>query len=77
MAHELYRTIIESRNVPHDVRVSLRDAATIVIADETHRAKGGHTDFRRCLDRVSTVFRIGLTGTPLTNDVADVYRLVS
>jgi SNF2 family DNA or RNA helicase len=68
---------MEERKVPHDVRVSLRCEATIVIVDEIHRAKGRRTDLRRCLDRISTPFRIGLTDTPPTNNVTDVYSLVS
>lgn len=76
MGHELYRnTMTEPRQ--RKVHAPLRDAATIVIVDEIHKAKGGQTNIRDSINKIRTDFRIGLTGTPLSNDVTDVYSLVS
>jgi SNF2 family DNA or RNA helicase len=62
---------------PPNIRAALRDGATIVIVDEIHKAKATKSDLRRALDGISTKFRIGLTGTPLTNGVVDFHSLVS
>ena len=59
------------------VRGLLRDTATIVIVDKLYKAIGGYTNLRRTFDIINIDFYIGLTSTPLTNEITDIYSIVS
>ncbi|KAF2766718.1 hypothetical protein EJ03DRAFT_244376, partial [Teratosphaeria nubilosa] len=49
----------------------------VVIADEVHHYKNAGTAISKAVNRIETHTRIGLTGTPMSNDVSEIYSLVN
>lgn len=49
----------------------------IVVADEVHSLKNPKAKVTRAAQSIHTESRIGLTGTPMSNDVDEIYSLVS
>lgn len=49
----------------------------IVIADEAHLLKNPDSGLSRAAGRIETHTRIALTGTPMSNDVDEIYALIS
>jgi SNF2 family DNA or RNA helicase len=47
-----------------------------VILDEGHRIKGQAGRLKTCLERLESVFRVLLSGTPLQNNMMDLYELL-
>ena len=55
----------------------LLEGSEIVIADEAHNLKNNKSGVAKAAERFKTESRIGLTGTPMSNDVQEIYALVS
>ena len=55
----------------------LCDGPEIVIADEAHSLKNSMSETSKAANMVKTEARIALTGTPMSNDVQEIYALVS
>lgn len=55
----------------------LLEGPDIVMADEVHYLKNQKSDISQITSRFRTSARVGLTGTPMSNDVAEIYALVS
>ncbi|GIZ47333.1 hypothetical protein CKM354_001042800 [Cercospora kikuchii] len=51
--------------------------AELVVADEVHQLKNAKAKVTQAAARLHTESRIGLTGTPMSNDVDEIYSLVS
>ena len=49
----------------------------IVVADEVHNIKNTKAGVSQAVGRIETGSRIGLTGTPMSNDVQEMYALIS
>ncbi|KAH9811713.1 SNF2 family N-terminal domain [Teratosphaeria destructans] len=49
----------------------------VVVADEVHHYKNADAAISRAVNRIETHTRIGLTGTPMSNDVSEIYSLVN
>lgn len=73
LGYEMFRFICQGQD---EVGSLLRRGATIVVADEVHKLKSENTP-RILAFTLHTTCRLGLTGTPLTNDVGDVYRILT
>lgn len=48
-----------------------------VVFDEAHRIKSGLTIIRQTIDRLQANFRLLLTGTPLQNDLVELFSLLA
>jgi SNF2 family DNA or RNA helicase len=59
------------------VRRILLDGAEVVVADEAHHLKNDRTGVSKTAAKLKTESRIGLTGTPMSNDVQEIYALIS
>lgn len=55
----------------------LLESAEIAVADEAHNLKNETSGIAMAASRLQTHSRIGLTGTPMSNDVQEIYALVS
>ncbi|EMC96919.1 hypothetical protein BAUCODRAFT_68867 [Baudoinia panamericana UAMH 10762] len=55
----------------------LLDGPEVVIADEVHNIKNRTSDIAVAANRFKTETRIGLSGTPMSNNVVEIYALVS
>lgn len=83
IGYNLFRNFIadkETKNkVVTDVKHStlLRKGPDIVVADEAHTLKNPFAETTRAANAVHTEARIALTGTPMSNDVQEIYELVS
>ena len=66
--YETFRTLIEKYN----------DALQpdIVVFDEAHRLKNPETKLAHSISEIRTTKRIGLTGTPLQNNIMEYYHLI-
>jgi hypothetical protein len=71
MGYEMFRVLCQEKDGVGEV---LRDKATLVVADEVHRLKS-ESNIRAFASAIKTPYRLGLTGTPLTNDVMDMYQI--
>ena len=49
----------------------------VVVADEAHNLKSLRSKLTQAAHRIKTPTRIALTGTPMSNDVEEIYSLVS
>ncbi|KAF7189897.1 Protein CHROMATIN REMODELING 20, partial [Pseudocercospora fuligena] len=49
----------------------------LVVADEAHHLKNDKALVSRAAKKIHTESRIGLTGTPMSNDVDEIYSLIS
>ncbi|WPH02068.1 Hypothetical protein R9X50_00492300 [Acrodontium crateriforme] len=49
----------------------------LVVADEAHNLKNADSAMSKAASSIQTHARIGLTGTPMSNDVQEIYSLVS
>jgi len=61
---------------PEVLRLML-ESPEIVIADEVHHLKNDRSGTSLAVARIKTHSRIGLTGTPMSNNVEEIYALVS
>ncbi len=59
------------------LRSMLLESSEIVIADEAHTLKDDTSDTASAAKQLRTESRIALTGTPMSNDVEEIYSLVS
>ena len=55
----------------------LLEGPEIVVADEAHNLKNNKSGIATATNLFQTQSRIGLTGTPMSNDVQEIYALVS
>ena len=55
----------------------LVEGTEIVVADEAHNLKNTKSDIGKAVAEIQTHSRIGLTGTPMSNDVEEIYALIS
>lgn len=52
------------------------DIIGMIIVDEIHKAKGGNTAQGKGLRKLNPKYKIGLTGTPIMNDVTDLWNIL-
>lgn len=55
----------------------LMNEAEMVVADEAHNFKNAKSALYRAVQSINTNARIALTGTPMSNDVDEIFALVS
>ncbi|KAF2212071.1 hypothetical protein CERZMDRAFT_41987 [Cercospora zeae-maydis SCOH1-5] len=55
----------------------LVEGPELVVADEVHHLKNAKAKVTQAAKRIRTESRVGLTGTPMSNDVDEIYSLVS
>lgn len=55
----------------------LLEGPEIAVADEAHRLKDRSTDNSKAAAQIETLSRIALTGTPMSNNVEEIYALIS
>lgn len=60
-----------------DLTDKLLDGAEVVVADEAHMIKNPTAGITKSAQRFKTISRIALTGTPMSNDVTEIYSLIS
>lgn len=60
-----------------DVRRILFESANIVIADEAQNVKNAAGSLNRTVNRIKTTRRVALSGTPLSNNILELYTLLS
>jgi SNF2 family DNA or RNA helicase len=49
----------------------------IIVADEAHNLKNNKSEIGKAAAQIETHSRIGLTGTPMSNDVDEIYAVIS
>jgi transcriptional regulator ATRX len=59
------------------IREILLQGPEVVVADEAHHLKNQKSGVAVAANNIATHSRIGLTGTPMSNDVQEIYSLVS
>ncbi|KAK3710560.1 hypothetical protein LTR37_010187 [Vermiconidia calcicola] len=71
----------QTNNSAEDDRAKLKqmllEGPEIVVADEAHSLKNEKSEIAVAAASLRTETRIGLTGTPMSNDVQEIYALVS
>lgn len=60
-----------------ELREMLLKGPELVVADEAHRLKDRATDNSKAAAQIETHSRIALTGTPMSNNVEEIYSLIS
>jgi len=58
-------------------RKIITEDAELVVADEAHHLKNPQTSTARAANEIRSNARIALTGTPMSNDVDEIYALIS
>nr|OQO20523.1 hypothetical protein B0A51_13211 [Rachicladosporium sp. CCFEE 5018] len=59
------------------VRTTLLAGTNLVVADESHALKDDRIRLSQAADMLETHSRIALTGTPMSNDVNEIFSLIS
>ena len=89
VGYQMYRLMIVRKARKPDQRSAIPDevgaridkilleGTEIVVADEAHNLKNDKSAIAKAAARIQTQSRIGLTGTPMSNDVEEIYALVS
>ena len=60
-----------------ELRDMLLQGPELAVADEAHKLKGQRTDNSLSAAQIETHSRIALTGTPMSNNVEEIYALIS
>lgn len=58
-------------------RKIITEDAELIVADEAHHLKNPQTSTARAANEIRSNARIALTGTPMSNDVDEIYALIS
>ncbi|HCM25648.1 MAG: helicase [Treponema sp. GWB1_62_6] len=69
--------IVSYHTVAHDLDAIARMAPDLVILDEAQRIKNWKTRIARTVKRIESPFALVLTGTPLENNLEELYSIVS
>lgn len=83
LGYSIFRGLLTSkkdRSIDDDIarlEKILLEGAEIVIADEAHVLKNMNSGISQLAHRFTTHTRIALTGTPMSNDVQEIYALIS
>ncbi|USW51792.1 Putative helicase, P-loop containing nucleoside triphosphate hydrolase, SNF2-like domain superfamily [Septoria linicola] len=85
MTYALFQKYVNWRDVKEDALADLGaqldryliEGPEIVVADEVHMLKNSNAKVTQAAKKLRTESRIGLTGTPMSNDVDEIYSLVS
>ncbi|KAK5112689.1 hypothetical protein LTR85_011200 [Meristemomyces frigidus] len=83
MGYSLFRGFIirkegkRSSDVASKLDKMLLEGPEVVVADEAHNLKNTKAGISQAANAVNTQTRIALTGTPMSNDVQEIYALVS
>ncbi|KAI7513201.1 hypothetical protein KC347_g1805 [Hortaea werneckii] len=64
-------------NVADRLDTILLQGPDVVVADEAHNLRNHTSKLTQAAHRINTETRIALTGTPMSNDVQEIYSLVS
>ena len=78
----LQKPIAKQKSVMSDedqrrLKQMLLEGPEIVVADEAHNLKNTRSGIGKAVAEMKTHSRIGLTGTPMSNDVEEIYALIS
>ena len=63
--------------VSADVEFLRKTKWGFLIVDEAHRLKAEHSRLAECLNTLRTGYRVLMTGTPIQNDVAELFSLLA
>ena len=75
--HEERRALPHPSSDPYaSVRDILNQKPSLVIADEAHDFKNQFSILNKCIKRIETKSRVALTGSPLSNALAEYYSLI-
>ncbi|KAK5711856.1 hypothetical protein LTR15_012200 [Elasticomyces elasticus] len=83
IGYPLFRNFIERKTVLQQKQDGdrldelLLEGPEMVVADEAHSFKNPRSGISRAVAKFQTHTRIALTGTPMSNDVDEIYELVS
>ena len=88
LGYDLFRVMVNPKTdkrtktaLPDDeaaeLTSNLLEGTEIVVADEAHNLKNAKSGIAIATTRIKTQSKIALTGTPMSNDVQEVYALVS
>jgi transcriptional regulator ATRX len=85
IGHVMFRNFLSRKKEMSDADAQLQDeleslllsGPEIVVCDEAHSLKNENSAISKNANRFETETRIGLTGTPMSNDVDEIYALVS
>ena len=59
-----------------NVKTALLNDTKLVIADEAHEFKNQGSRLSKCVNQISTKSRVAMTGSPLSNNLAEYYFLI-
>lgn len=89
MAFTMFKDLVESRTSLQDpaafrtgseardeARNGLLGKTALVIVDEAHSIKNPQSDISKAVHQIKTRRRIGLTGSPLSNNLAEYFALI-
>ncbi|KAK5742611.1 hypothetical protein LTR17_003142 [Elasticomyces elasticus] len=83
MGYPLFRSFIERKTALQQKQDGERldklllEGPEMVVADEAHSLKNPKSSISKAAAKIHTHTRIALTGTPMSNDVDEIYALVS
>jgi SNF2 family DNA or RNA helicase len=75
-ARKLAEVTLSNENIELARKIITEDAE-LVVADEAHHVKNPKTSTARAANEIKTNARIALTGTPMSNDVDEIYALIT
>ena len=75
--HQEKKVLPQSMNDPYaSIRDILNQKPSLVVADEAHDFKNQFSILNKCIKRIQTNSRVALTGSPLSNALAEYYSLI-
>lgn len=83
IGYHLFRSYVHEKEEPavqdkrSIEREILLEKTDLVIADEAHYIKNTDSSTSKAVTRIKTAARVALSGTPMSNDVDEIYALVS
>ncbi|KAI5305909.1 hypothetical protein KEM55_008796, partial [Ascosphaera atra] len=81
-SYDMFRECIHNKSgkMPQQAHEEIKDCllkgTNIVIADEAHKLKNPKSDLSRACSLFKTKNRIGLTGTPLANNLVEYFSMI-
>jgi SNF2 family DNA or RNA helicase len=82
VGYQLFTRLLDTRDVKRGAHIAefeklFFEGPDVVIADEAHNLKNHKSMNSIAATRIKTSARIALTGTPMSNDVPEIYALVN
>ena len=77
MGYEMFRGLVDDAQVQNEFKDYLLSGPTIIIADEAHMLRNNSSDINKMVQRFRSKSRIAITGSPLNNDLDEIYEMIN